>query len=346
MKMERLMAIEVFDFRWPVSEGGHDWIQANVFGDERGINRSAPFPVGKSSGKPVWALTDNLAFGGEYRIKLYAPLASHTSLYKNFAYVDSSDRDNILRFANAYGMLGKGQPTDMTVEYEGKSALRRPVETWQIWKQEVLAMRRAVAIQDMLDSGDVDGISKLIYWKDGACFYGSRRRAGADHPEPGETWKLIEPVEDLFRADDVIMPARFLVQRWINERLAGNAGPQLRYDVRTARQVMQIIPNTLLSAMWLQFAQAVAGGRKHRLCKVCNTWFEIAPKGVDRSTSKDGPGRMNRQFCSEPCKTKDYRDRKAGALRLKAQGETVVTIAKKLHTPLQTIKKWVAKRKG
>jgi hypothetical protein len=340
------MPNEVFDFRWPVPENGHEWIQAPVFGDERGINRSAPFPVGKASEKPVWALTDKLAFGGQYLIRLYAPLTTESGLYRNFACLDSSDRDSILRFANAYGMLGKGQPTNVLVEYEGKSALRRAVETWKTWKDEVIAMRRAVTIQDMLESGDIDGISRFVYWKDERCLYESRSGSRPDYPDLGDSWELIEPVEDLFRVGDVLMPARFLVQRWINKQLMGNTGPQLRYDVRTAKQVMQIFPTTLLSAMWLQFAQAVSGSRKHKNCPVCGTWFEIAPKGVIRTKNGDGPKRMNRVFCSDSCKTKDYRDRKVSALELKAQGKTVAAIAKELDTPVDTIKKWTTKRKG
>jgi hypothetical protein len=324
------MPYEVFDFRWPVPESGHSWIQAKTVGSDT----------------PVWALTDNLAVGGQYRIKMYSPFVRHPVLYKNFASLDTSDRDNVLRFADAYGMLGNGQPTDMPVDFDEKNALRTLVEPWETWNQEVLAMRRAVAIQDMLDSGDVDGISKVVYWKDGACFYHSRGHTGADHREPGDSWELIEPVEDLFRPNDVRMPARFLVQRWINKHLVGNVGPQLRYDVRIAKQVMKNFPTTLLSAMWFQFADAVAGNRKHRICPICGTWFEVAPTGVSRTKNGGGPGRMNRVFCSDPCKSKDYRDRKDEARRLKSQGKTVATIAKQLDTPVETIKTWTTKRKG
>jgi hypothetical protein len=180
--------------------------------------------------------------------------------------------------------------------------------------------RSAVVIQDMLDSGDFDGLSRFIFWKGDVCCYRIMEGSGADYPFLGEAIGRIDPVEDLFRPDDVVIPARFLVQDWINKQLKGNAGPHLRYDVRTGRQVLQILPSTLLSAMWLQFAQSIAGDKKHHLCPVCGRWFEVAPTGVIRSgksRSPDGPGRMNRVFCSDPCKSKDYRDRKSQAAKAK-----------------------------
>ena len=57
--------------------------------------------------------------------------------------------------------------------------------------------------------------------------------------------------------------------------------------------------------MWLQFAQAIASKRKYRPCKECSGWFEV-------STDDTGK-RINREFCSDPCKSKNYRRRKAEA---------------------------------
>jgi C4-dicarboxylate-specific signal transduction histidine kinase len=55
---------------------------------------------------------------------------------------------------------------------------------------------------------------------------------------------------------------------------------------------------------------------------------------------------MNREFCSDACKSRNYRDRKDKAQRLKAQGQTVAAISKELDTPAATIKNWTTKRKG
>ena len=113
----------------------------------------------------------------------------------------------------------------------------------------------------------------------------------------------IEPVQDLFESGDILMPAYFLVQRWINEKLDGNASPQLRYDVERAKRVIQIVPKNLLTAMWLQLARTIEGNRDHRTCKECGRWFEVS--------TDDGKVRATREFCSDPCKSRNYRGRKA-----------------------------------
>jgi hypothetical protein len=123
----------------------------------------------------------------------------------------------------------------------------------------------------------------------------------------------IDPVLNLITPSDVLMPASFLVQRWVNRHLEGNASPQLRYDVRSGKRVIQIVPENLLAAMWLQFAQAIAGNRTYRACKECGRWFEISVEG-------DG-FRINRLFCSDACKSRDYRRGKREEADNKARGK-------------------------
>jgi hypothetical protein len=154
----------------------------------------------------------------------------------------------------------------------------------------------------------------------------------------GQSVTPIAPVLDLFKPGDVSTPASFLVQRWINDQLKGHGSPQLRYDLKLGKRVLQIIPENLLSAMWLQFAQAIDGNRKYRARKECGRWFEIS--------TDDAGFRVNRVFCSDPSKSKDYRGRKQRAQQLKVEGKPVKDIARELATEVETIKKWVAERKG
>ena len=85
-------------------------------------------------------------------------------------------------------------------------------------------------------------------------------------------------------------------------RIAAGGSPQLR-----------MAPLTLLAAMWLQLAMAVAGDKEFVKCKFCLRQIEI-------STAESG-FRTNRVFCSGSCKTKDYRKRKRVAIRLAKRGE-------------------------
>src|SRR5262249_31256111 len=139
----------------------------------------------------------------------------------------------------------------------------------------------------------------------------------------------IRPVLDLFKPGDVLTPAMFLVQRWVNEHLKESVSPQLLYDLDSGAQVLQILPHTLLSALWLRRAQARAGTKRHGPCKECGRWFEIW-------TEEDGRT-ARRLFCSDPCKSRDYRRRKEKARQLKSEGRAVRDIAKELDADVETI---------
>src|SRR3989442_442659 len=73
---------------------------------------------------------------------------------------------------------------------------------------------------------------------------------------------------------------------------------RMLFDAK-AEPRLSFAPLTLLSAMWLQLALSVVGDKEFRACKLCRRLFEI-------STEQTGY-RKHREFCSESCKTKDYR---------------------------------------
>jgi hypothetical protein len=60
-------------------------------------------------------------------------------------------------------------------------------------------------------------------------------------------------------------------------------------DAETTRPKLRLSPSSLLDALWLQFAQALAGGSSLRQCQLCGGWFETG----------DGTGRRrDAKFCS------------------------------------------------
>jgi hypothetical protein len=91
-------------------------------------------------------------------------------------------------------------------------------------------------------------------------------------------------------------------------------------------------PDSLLAAMWLQFALAAAEDKRFLSCKFCGRLMEI-------STETTG-FRRHRLFCSGTCKTKDYRRRRQ--LALAASDSSVPDIANNTKTDPATIKKWLA----
>jgi len=65
--------------------------------------------------------------------------------------------------------------------------------------------------------------------------------------------------------------------------------------LRTTFCQIQVIPDNLLSAMWLMFAQCIEGNRQHRACKECGNWLEMS--------AQDSGFHVSRVFCSDLCKS-------------------------------------------
>ena len=97
-------------------------------------------------------------------------------------------------------------------------------------------------------------------------------------------------------------------------------------------------PNSLLGAMWLQLALAMVEVKRFERCK-----YKHCPKFIEISTSLTGR-RTNSEFCSNACKTKDYRERIRLAVELWRDGRDLRSIAKETHTEPQTIKRWVTSK--
>jgi hypothetical protein len=213
-------------------------------------------------------------------------------------------------------------------------------------------MRQAVDLWDLVRARELASLGRHIRWQEG----GEGIREGWVYfPDPDERdptvailpkggeddagHVFIDTAADSLRAGDPLMPALSLVLGWVNEALEGDTSPRLLYDAERGRPALRVVPRCLLTAMWLQLAEAVAGDKEYRACKECGKWFELNGKQGDRRT-------LRREFCSDRCKFKEYRRRKERARQLRAEGKPVKQIAQELGTDVDTVKEWVARRKG
>lgn len=126
---------------------------------------------------------------------------------------------------------------------------------------------------------------------------------------------------------------------WLFDRNLQHVQGRLRITKARGRRLV-LAPLKLISAMWLQLALAITGDKTFLACKFCRRMFEI-------STDEMG-FRSHREFCSDSCKTKDYRKRKRTALALAADGLRAPQVAKQLDTDVATVRNWLtgAKAKG
>jgi hypothetical protein len=83
------------------------------------------------------------------------------------------------------------------------------------------------------------------------------------------------------------------------------------------------LPRNLAGAIWLQLAFSLVRPAEYRTCPVCQRPFEVA---AGLSTGK----RKNARFCSQRCKSQDFRDRQSLARTLRAQGVPIRQIAKQV----------------
>jgi hypothetical protein len=117
----------------------------------------------------------------------------------------------------------------------------------------------------------------------------------------------------------------------IDNALLGRIIPRFAPDPHTCKLAMQIVPQSLIGALWLQLAGAIGTGTQFRRCDRCGAWFEVS-------------GRVDRKLCSGACRSASYRGRQEQARQLAAEGKGFREIARELGSNAATVRKWVRGR--
>lgn len=162
-------------------------------------------------------------------------------------------------------------------------------------------------------------------------------------PELAERFMYMGSDRDYSRstASPLVSVATRVVAGTINQVLDKRVSPFLSPDIVGSRPVMRFYPNSLLAALWFQFAQAVTGNKDYRQCRDCRHWFEVS--------AEDDARTARRLFCSSACKSRDYRRRKDRAVELRAEGLKPAAVAERLkseglETDIETVKQWTKKK--
>lgn len=127
----------------------------------------------------------------------------------------------------------------------------------------------------------------------------------------------------------------------INRSLKDNFETQILFDEATWRRQIVSYPNSLYACLWYQLAKACEGKdpskgkRPFKQCEEC---------GANYAVSEDAGTRSHRRFCSNKCRLRTHRTRKA-ALQLRAEGLGPAAIAKKLGTDTNKVREWIARSK-
>lgn len=276
----------------------------------------------------------------------YFPLDECSGLFRTFADTRRTVA-GVLEFANRFGLLGHG-----LVAGDGKDPeLGTGVtgEIFQVWDYEICELRQAVQLWNHCQQGQRSALEFCIQWQPEAggftVFYSPPLELFPEIPQIANvalyeravisSCTVYPELLGLFTPGDPVAPALAYVQRVANKRLEVHTQARLATDAGTGRLTLEVMPNNLLGAIWLQFATAISENKEYRQCRECSQWFE---------TTRDG-GRVSRQFCSNACRSKAYRERQNRACQMHANGKSYRDIAAELESDVATVKRWVGSRK-
>jgi len=309
-----------FDFWWDVAE--YKFIKTKEVG----------------TGKEGVFLTTGLPLGpcGAAR-RRYCPLEDYTGLFRTFAETEPTEV-GILGFANNYGLLmrdnsnmhlglsGESEATRIELPSNSKEPAIGEGEPLDLWQSEIYSMHLALILWDSSQNEDVETLGNYIESTVNGIYFKHKDK----DVQPIATSTFHPELLQWFPTGDVIGPAFYLTSQYVNKYLS--CLQQLRWDpVNPRRLSLCYTPDSLLEALWLQFALAVHRNKLYRRCQQCGIWFELSP---DKA-------RTSRLFCSGACRSKNYREKQAKAREMYKAGSTLENIAKALDTDTRTVQGWM-----
>jgi hypothetical protein len=291
----------------------------------------------EESGVRAWALLPNRG----RMTRTYRPLsAAYATLWRTFAVGSDHSATRCLALATEFGLLGDARPlplacsADLTVVAEDQFG----------WERHLTDLSHAALVFDEIENGDGRWFDDLFEW-DGRRLYlrddqgGARpfelgiSTVGKAHGEgPGRT-EIARFPSGRPLPQDGTTAAKTYLQLLVNEQLRRLVSTTLELADDGRRQRLRFGPTNLLGALWLQLALAIASGATIVECRECGRPFEI---------SKSLGLRADAQFCSDPCKSRNYRRRKRLARQWAAEGLEIPEIVRLVGSTPETVARWIA----
>ena len=339
-------------FGWPVRVAKYEWVRAYCVNDDWSISEEEsdvlvpsglPYPHNEFVESPV-----------------YDPFKTETGLFLQMASLNP-EKDAIQQFANQFGTLSLGKlaiPVGLKTKFpkppkgctlaniEDLTARFDELKTMELvgqwhrlgavqgnsleeWMRTITELTSLVGIWTGIRNGDRNLMARYVHLEveDGFQWASLKNSLGMtiwkwSEWRKGQRQSLEQAAKQmlLFRMQQHTLSGMPL-------HLIGGTGTKLGELV--------ITPKALRDAIWLQFAMAICDDKNFRQCEVCGKSFEISPETA----------RVSRTLCSNACKAKAHRKRRAEALALFQKGRTPKQIAKQVGSQLSTVEKWIAETK-
>jgi hypothetical protein len=282
--------------QWRVAKSGYKWVSI------------------EEAQTPTWFLVERCISPFEpYEDRKYSPLDVRPPLYQRFAQLDPT-REAILRFTKKYGSLGGNLKKAVDIPEEqaadvvpltpstGKPqspASRAYGESWADWIGEIEKLRQLVSLWEAARAGDMNMLRAALGRELNST---TRQECGLNSSAPtisAQSEASESPFEPIASAL-YLQRAQQVLSREINSDLRTH-GSSVTLTAIYSGFGLSIQAESLIAAIWLQFALAVAGNLSYRSCATCGRWLKLGPEAGVRS---------HIQFCSNACRQKSFRKRK------------------------------------
>jgi hypothetical protein len=270
-------------FRWPVSRSGYQWR------DESDDHPVYPIDGDGYPSREVRLITFDTGEG----VRWYEPLKDVPDLYLEFIEQGGLDKGS-LEFAAQYGHLTAGVSlrglNDLGDDWD---ELRSGAVKWAGETEEVESTPAGQRASDLWrDLAFPDGCGKDGGWDTAITT--------AAVPEFASLWGTHSmEMEALFKAwrnPPRTGRAESLSGIWdrIEHALKGRVG----FGFEPGSGKPAFVPTDLLSALWLQFAYAVADATSYNTCPVCKQLFAVSI--TDPTTGRRV--RLDKVYCGDDCR--------------------------------------------
>lgn len=303
-------------------------------------------------------LCPNIPHGsrGEYHVRTYN-LLEKPGLYRYFSELSDNECD-VINFSNKYGMLNQNEHELLSDWYKEINHFKFVLKIWDS-RFDTNSLKKFIKFDDVITvtSDDrtkyyfnhkpyVQNSVDKVYRDQYGVAYLMLIDPYIDLSTPDKITHLLE--DQIFKTQHAVMigieknnyqrAAQFFVQWSINNKLEDVHcsvmwASMIDKTVKRKNNRLELLiePKSLVSAIWLQFAQSLEGAPELIKCPVCGDYFRIVK----------GRNRKSRKTCSDACKSKLNRERKRITHEMYRKGASPNQISEEVGSSLNTINRWI-----
>ena len=328
-------------FIWLVHRGGIGWLSAPTRQvATKSVEAAAPESIATTVVESIEESEPRTVSDGA----AYNALHNHSGLFISLASSDLT-KDGIKDFLSGFAKREWGGRESRWPEpvKDNLWALGGLAMTTEQWVVQALEMRRLVDLWTLLRRREHGSLQTHIRWqesKDGLQVVYDPRETVKPNPQPNVAADQVEVIASrdvcpewfaILKPNDVVLPAIVYLQSKVNKKLRNKVHLRLLYDTEEKALRQRPFTDDLITAVWLQFSQAIDSDKSFRQCKECAAHFEVSPEVA----------RTNRRFCSNACRSRMYRQRQCRAREMHAARTPLEVIADRLDTDIDTVREWV-----